>query len=402
MKKLLLLSFLSVFFFKANAQEYRYYKAQMHCHSTNSDGVLTPEQVKSEYKTRGYEILFLTDHNFMSDIVPMTEPDFLCINAEELTFDKHMNGFFLKHTIQASGFTPQQAIDSVKAQGGLIAFNHPVKSIEGEDWSYTANQFVALDNLDLIEIHNWGTEFTLSPFNKLVWDSVLSTGRHIWGTATDDMHHLTEVVVPSIDRGYVMIRLSDLNPDSVYQAIKRGDFYATTGVEITNYEVKGDTIDIACSNCNKIQFIGDHGSVRQTTNSRNAEFIRTSDNYIRVYLEGGNGLFGTSSIYAWTQPHFFDSPSAVQENKDIVCQLTLYPNPVRDFAELVFTLKQNSRVKISILDQTGKEVKFLADKKLNSGSYSFAFDVDELNDGIYYLVLMANNQKLVKNFVRSK
>ena len=34
-------------------QEGAFYKANLHCHTTFSDGVWTPEQVKKEYQARG-------------------------------------------------------------------------------------------------------------------------------------------------------------------------------------------------------------------------------------------------------------------------------------------------------------------------------------------------------------
>lgn len=341
MKKTFLFFIASLLFLSAQGQSYRYYKAQMHCHSTNSDCELDSAQVMYEYKNRGYEILFLTDHNYMSQMEGLSQHDFLCINSEELTFDKHMNGFFMNHTIHASGFNPQQAIDSVKAQGGLIQFNHPIVTITGEDWSYSAGEFLALHDLDLIEIHNWGTEFTFAPFNKLIWDSVLSFGRAIWGTATDDMHHLVEVVVPAIDRGWVMIWLSELNKDSVFHALKQGKFYASTGVEVTNYEVHGDTIDFSCTNCDKIKFIGDHGAIRKTVNGSCGQYIRGLDNYIRITAEGSAGLFGTETTYAFTQPHFFNFPFSEAENVlSAKKPLKLYPNPVSDNGIIELTMPE--------------------------------------------------------------
>ncbi len=44
-------------------QEGAFYKANLHCHTTFSDGVWTPEQVKKEYQARGYSIVAFTDHN---------------------------------------------------------------------------------------------------------------------------------------------------------------------------------------------------------------------------------------------------------------------------------------------------------------------------------------------------
>ena len=36
-----------------------YYKANLHCHTTLSDGHLTPQQVKEEYQKQGYSIICL-------------------------------------------------------------------------------------------------------------------------------------------------------------------------------------------------------------------------------------------------------------------------------------------------------------------------------------------------------
>ena len=40
-----------------------FYKANLHCHTTFSDGVLTPEQVKELYLANGYSIVAYTDHD---------------------------------------------------------------------------------------------------------------------------------------------------------------------------------------------------------------------------------------------------------------------------------------------------------------------------------------------------
>ena len=64
-------------------KEGQFYKANLHAHSTLSDGVLTPEDMKRRYKEHGYSILAITDHEFIYDHSAMTEPDFLMINGYE-------------------------------------------------------------------------------------------------------------------------------------------------------------------------------------------------------------------------------------------------------------------------------------------------------------------------------
>ena len=39
-----------------------YFKANLHCHTTLSDGAFTPEEIKAAYKAQGYSIVAFTDH----------------------------------------------------------------------------------------------------------------------------------------------------------------------------------------------------------------------------------------------------------------------------------------------------------------------------------------------------
>lgn len=62
-----------------------FYKANLHCHSTVSDGKWTPEQIKENYKARGYSIVAYTDHNVFVTHNELDE-DFLPLNGYELDF----------------------------------------------------------------------------------------------------------------------------------------------------------------------------------------------------------------------------------------------------------------------------------------------------------------------------
>lgn len=41
----------------------RFYKANLHCHTTLSDGKMTAEEVKEYYLKNGYNIVAFTDHS---------------------------------------------------------------------------------------------------------------------------------------------------------------------------------------------------------------------------------------------------------------------------------------------------------------------------------------------------
>jgi len=43
----------------------RWYRGNLHTHTTNSDGDESPEFVANGYDTNGYDFLAITDHNFV-------------------------------------------------------------------------------------------------------------------------------------------------------------------------------------------------------------------------------------------------------------------------------------------------------------------------------------------------
>ena len=55
----------------------QYFKANIHTHSTISDGQLSPKELKELYKGQGYQILAITDHNVIADHSALNEEDFL-------------------------------------------------------------------------------------------------------------------------------------------------------------------------------------------------------------------------------------------------------------------------------------------------------------------------------------
>ena len=50
-----------------------FYKGNLHCHSTLSDGALTPRKVKAFYRERGYDFLAVTDHRLLGEETHMED-----------------------------------------------------------------------------------------------------------------------------------------------------------------------------------------------------------------------------------------------------------------------------------------------------------------------------------------
>ena len=76
----------------------RFWRGNLHTHSTNSDGILPPEEVCRRYRAEGYDFLALTDHFVgrygypITDTLPYRRNDFTTILGAELHSGAMANG----------------------------------------------------------------------------------------------------------------------------------------------------------------------------------------------------------------------------------------------------------------------------------------------------------------------
>ena len=80
-----------------------FYKANFHCHTTESDGKLNPLSVVKFYKQAGYDILSITDHRTVTEI---NSNQILLIPGIEIDYSLpeqwvHILGLGMKDTISA-------------------------------------------------------------------------------------------------------------------------------------------------------------------------------------------------------------------------------------------------------------------------------------------------------------
>ena len=68
------------------------YKANLHCHTTLSDGRLTPQQVKAHYLEHGYSVVAFTDHNVLIDHSDLNDSRFLALTGIEVDTDSFVYG----------------------------------------------------------------------------------------------------------------------------------------------------------------------------------------------------------------------------------------------------------------------------------------------------------------------
>ncbi|MBO6262669.1 MAG: hypothetical protein J6N93_00130, partial [Clostridia bacterium] len=145
--------------------------------------------------------------------------------------------------------------------GYLVVYNHPV-------WSRVSpNMFLGIKGLTGMEIYNHGGY--LGGYEEdvgIIYDFMLRDGQKIYCFANDDNHNLQSP--DDSFGGYNMIYAEKLDYDSVFKAIKNGDFYASTGAEIKYIAYKDGKIYVGTENAKYI---------RLTTNGRYSGFV-TAEN----------------------------------------------------------------------------------------------------------------------------
>jgi hypothetical protein len=143
---------------------------------------------------------------------------------------------------------------------------------------------------------------------EALWDSLLTRGKMLFGVATDDSHYFTrpwDRSAPRPGQSWVMVRASALTPEAIVQALRRGDFYASTGVLLGDYRVERRRIALTIARARgagddtrfRTEFIGRGGRVLAVVNGLAAAYtIRGDEGYVRARVTDSNGW------QAWTQP----------------------------------------------------------------------------------------------------
>ncbi len=263
-----------------------FYKANLHAHSTISDGLLSPEKLKELYKARGYSVLALSDHELLVDHSALNDNEFIILTAMEYAF-LEKEDYAISRTIELNLYAKdphnttqvcyapesvlhdplglkdkvhfvgapfqkeytieciQKVIDAARDNGFLVSLNHPVNSME------TPEFFGALNGLFAMEIYNHGSlvgdgVFEYSP---TMYENMLRRGHRLYPIAADDCHTDSRDTSAHCDRygGFVMINAPSLTYDNVITALEKGDFYASCGPEIKEIYIEDGLIHLTTS-----------------------------------------------------------------------------------------------------------------------------------------------------------
>ena len=327
-----------------------WYRANLHCHSTLSDGYWPPARLKTEYKNAGYSVLAITDHNVLVDHSDLNDPDFLTLTSTEYDitdWDAHQpvaspdanpwdgrfhNTFHLnlfskvpnpagppaRDTIwgfQHKCFdgTPEEAekkkvfsleavnevIRKADEAGFLVQYNHP-------NWSRnTQEDWRALRGLWSLEILNYATEcLTGGEYCPMVYDDLLNyVDAGLFCSMGDDNHNRDGTTRQSFG-GSTFFGAKELTYEAIVRSMERGEFYCASGrIDPPRFRalfVEDAVLHVDCSPASLVMCVrnGRSYGVMRGEGVTHAEFpLRPTDGWFRVAVRDDRGNTAHTHAY---------------------------------------------------------------------------------------------------------
>lgn len=246
------------------------YKAELHCHSTLSDGKYTPEEVKNIYLERGFSVVAFTDHEVFADHSALCDSRFVALNGSEIQLwakdakcwderkiwhfciiakeqayrtDLKFLGHFLSRSTDKAAINEMIAL--LNEKGFLVTLNHP-------NWSLlTADDIIGCQGLFGVEIYNSFAESVMH-FYRL-----LQSGQtDVKAIAANDFHRFEWGKYADWQKGAVYIEPDAFDYGGIVGALERGSFYASTGPVIDELYVEDGKAVLSCSEAESIVLTG--------------------------------------------------------------------------------------------------------------------------------------------------
>ncbi|CAN5576656.1 CehA/McbA family metallohydrolase [soil metagenome] len=243
----------------------RFYRGNLHTHSSNSDGRLSPDEVVDLYRTQRYDFVAITDHFSaqwdyqITDSTSLRSEGFTTLIGAELHTPALANGQpwhlvaaglpldFAGPSANETG--PQLAARAAEA-GAFVGIAHPAwyDLLLEEARSVEAAHAVEIYNETCVALNDRGESWYIA-------DMLLAEGRRLTGFGSDDLHQTAEDRSDAFG-AWVWVRAETLSPDALLDALKAGDYYTSQGPLIHDISFDGGEIAVSCSPARSIYLTG--------------------------------------------------------------------------------------------------------------------------------------------------
>lgn len=156
----------------------------LHTHSVASpDGSLTTKDYARALERGRLQAIAVTDHNTVEMALQIQRAlgDAIIVGEEITTTEGEIIGLYLRQTIRPM-LSPEETIDAIKAQNGLVYVPHPFETVRKGISPDTLDR-IAKD-VDIIEVHNGRAVFQNRSRDALAW----SARHRVPGAASSDGH----------------------------------------------------------------------------------------------------------------------------------------------------------------------------------------------------------------------
>jgi len=325
-----------------------FYKANMHCHSTVSDGLYTPAELKRRYMEQGYSIIAYTDHGVMVSHMDLADENFLPLIGYEVAFAEresvngnplrkkstHLNlitldpdhvvhvcknrqspkptspmgpylkdrkflyedepDFFQYHTPECIN----EVIRRGRENGFFVTYNHPVWSLD--DY----NDYMNFHGMHAVEIINYSGQCGgHNDYCEHVYDDMLRGGERIFCVGGDDNHNTRPDRRDDSFGGFTVFKAEKLDYKTIADALLAGNFYASEGPEIYDLWYEDGKVHIDCSDADRIILHTDsrraqmaHRKAGETLTSADFD-VDPRDEYVRITVIDGAGKHADTNAY---------------------------------------------------------------------------------------------------------
>lgn len=295
----------------------RWWRGNLHTHSTRSDGTRSPEFVCAYYRALGYHFLSITDHFMeqygypLTDTAPYRTDDFTTLIGAELHAGRidsngeiwHIlaNGLPLDFAPPLPDETGPQIAARARAAGAFVTCAHPAWYALSEADVLSLGEAVhAIETINGISI-----DHSDSIDSWYMLDALLTQGHRYNALTTDDAHFHAKN--RDLLLGWTWVKAETLTPDAILSALKAGAYYSSTGPQLIDVQIDraAGTAFIRCSPAQSLFVIGrgSHSVYLHGNGLIEAELPLKrlgKSPYCRVMIRDAHGG------RAWTNPIYFD------------------------------------------------------------------------------------------------
>ncbi|MGV7222814.1 MAG: PHP domain-containing protein [Nitrospinales bacterium] len=280
----------------------KWFKGNVHIHSTMSDGGKDFSQLAELYSNLGYDFLYRTDHWIFSDVqTDNTDYPLLWLDGVEIHgTDKNNIEYHVLCLGTVTGILEDMDFEAtlkvIFKQNVIVILAHPY-------WTGNTFKDALRYEFDGVEKYNHITGWLNGKSDSSVyWDMMLNNDPNTLSFAVDDAHIIPEH--PGYNGGWICVNCDELSRNTIQSAIKSGHFYSTYGPQIKNITYDNNKVSIKTSPVKFIRLVGPAwkgkraGTYKNKTIDR-AEFEVPVD-WQYAYIE----IEDVSSKRAWTNSLF--------------------------------------------------------------------------------------------------